>query len=203
MTLIDCKSWTLCGAADNPYVCLSYVWGDTPAAAANPDNAELANIPQTISDAISVTLELGIQYLWVDRYCIDPGDALEKHDAIRSMGSVYRNADFTIIATVDSDSNYGLPGVSRSRSPGKFCDSEGHPFTLLENPEQVVQESVWHTRGWTYQEMLLSRRRLIFIDNQVYFQCQEHHLVSDTPGLMMLEKLQASHTWQREDLRIV
>jgi hypothetical protein len=29
-------------------------------------------------------------------------------------------------------------------------------------------------RGWTYQEMVLSRRRLIFTDRQVYFQCRAH-----------------------------
>jgi hypothetical protein len=36
----------------------------------------------------------------------------------------------------------------------------------------------------TYQEMLLSRRRLVFTDTQMYFQCfMEHHIESLTPGL--------------------
>jgi hypothetical protein len=31
----------------------------------------------------------------------------------------------------------------------------------------------WFERGWTYQEGVLSRRRLMFTENQVCFQCEE------------------------------
>lgn len=36
----------------------------------------------------------------------------------------------------------------------------------------MILGSEWMTRGWTYQEALLPRRRLIFTDQQVYFECQ-------------------------------
>jgi hypothetical protein len=36
---------------------------------------------------------------------------------------------------------------------------------------QSIQESIWWERGWTYQEGVLSRRRLVFTDSQVYFEC--------------------------------
>jgi hypothetical protein len=32
------------------------------------------------------------------------------------------------------------------------------------------RDSQWNTRGWTYQEALLSRRRLVFSDTNTYFQ---------------------------------
>ncbi len=34
---------------------------------------------------------------------------------------------------------------------------------------------MWSSRAWTYQEGLLSRRRLLFTESQVYFQCMEMH----------------------------
>jgi hypothetical protein len=36
-----------------------------------------------------------------------------------------------------------------------------------------IHTSVWATRGWTYQEALLARRRLYFTDRQVYFESGE------------------------------
>jgi hypothetical protein len=47
--------------------------------------------------------------------------------------------------------------------------------SLLGNPRLEIEASKWATRGWTYQEALLSRRRLVFTRSQVYFQCQEVH----------------------------
>jgi hypothetical protein len=41
----------------------------------------------------------------------------------------------------------------------------------VEHPRQEIESSKWSTRGWTYQEVLLSSRRLVFTDSQVYFQC--------------------------------
>jgi hypothetical protein len=172
--LIDCKNRILCAAPNSQYVCLSYVWGDAPADKATSDNTTLADIPQTVSDAMYVTIQLGMRYLWVDRYCIDQNNPQEKHDAIRNMDSIYRNACITIIAAAGSGSNHGLPGVSQPRKPLPSFDIAGHAFAVLKNPMDIVQASMWNSRGWTYQEMLLSRRRLIFTDCQVYFQCQVH-----------------------------
>ena len=35
----------------------------------------------------------------------------------------------------------------------------------------AINASKWSTRGWTYQEAVLSRRRLVFTEHQVYFEC--------------------------------
>lgn len=42
-------------------------------------------------------------------------------------------------------------------------------YTALENSTSLP----WKTRGWTFQEKLLSRRLLLFNDHQVYFKCLE------------------------------
>ncbi|KAF1846244.1 HET-domain-containing protein [Cucurbitaria berberidis CBS 394.84] len=170
--LIDCKTSALCAASNSQYACLSYVWGDAPVDNATSNNQTLAKIPQTVSDAMFVTLQLGMRYLWVDRYCIDQDNLEEKHDAIRNMDSIYGNAFITIIAAAGSGSDYGLPGVSRLRKATPSVRIGSHAFMVVQDPLTDIEASIWNTRGWTYQEMLLSRRRLIFTDRQVYFQCQ-------------------------------
>ena len=112
----------LCPTLDKRYACLSYVWGDVPADKTSCDNEPLADIPQTVADAIVVTQQLGIRYLWVDRYCIGQDNAAEKHATISNMDSIYRNACITIVAAAGSDSNYGLPGISRPRKNPRSCE---------------------------------------------------------------------------------
>lgn len=38
-----------------------------------------------------------------------------------------------------------------------------------------MKRTKWATRGWTYQEGLLSKRRLIFTDEQVLWECNSMH----------------------------
>jgi len=40
------------------------------------------------------------------------------------------------------------------------------------DPLQLIKESEWFTRGWTYQEGFLSRRMLVFTEDQMSYHCQ-------------------------------
>ena len=70
--------------------------------------------PQTVEDAIVVTLRLGYRYLWVDKYCTGLDEA-HFHTQLKQMNLVYHNSVLTIIALAGKDSSHGLPGVSRRR----------------------------------------------------------------------------------------
>jgi hypothetical protein len=63
--VIDCltKKIVVVPSYDLTYIALSYVWGQQSAS-----NSDFSCIPRTIEDSITVTLALGYQYLWVDRY---------------------------------------------------------------------------------------------------------------------------------------
>ncbi|EJT81070.1 hypothetical protein GGTG_01057 [Gaeumannomyces tritici R3-111a-1] len=50
--------------------------------------------------------------------------------------------------------------------------SPGLGLLAFRGPESVIQGSTWSSRGWTYQERLLSTRCLIFAEGKVYFQCR-------------------------------
>jgi hypothetical protein len=61
--MIDVKNRKIVACPKNcDYVALSYVWGDIKPVKGGLENH---NLPQTIEDAITVTANLGIRYLWV------------------------------------------------------------------------------------------------------------------------------------------
>lgn len=173
--LLNCKTRLLEPYhAGTKFVALSYVWGtNVEKQMKESSNEGLPGLPLTIEDASKVVLELGFQYLWVDRYCIPQFDDNAKQIQIASMDMIYNCASLTIIAACGRGSAFGLPGVSaRSRPPQPSIRIDDHEIISTgSNPVRDVRNSVWMGRGWTYQEALLSKRRLIFTKKQVYFEC--------------------------------
>jgi hypothetical protein len=155
------------------FIALGYVWGTNVNEQIHQSSEQGHTVlPQTIEDALKVTLELGFQYLWVDRYCIPQHDDRVKHTQIANMDLVYNCASLTIVAVGGQNSAFGLPGVSRSRFIQPSINvGEYDLVSALSNPMRDVRNSKWMGRGWTYQEALLSKRRLFFTEKQVYFEC--------------------------------
>jgi len=181
--LIDCQTRTLVPAEDLPYVALSYRWGSIPEIFKFTDGCGQlpTKIPRTIEDAITITQKLDFRYLWVDRYCINqqPDDEQgnkEKAYQVGKMDLIYMNAELTIIAAAGSDPNYGLPGVGHQKRKSRnltACTRIGKHFliTTADTPTTSIHRTEWNTRAWTFQEALLSRRRLVFTEEQMYFEC--------------------------------
>ncbi|KAL2071780.1 hypothetical protein VTL71DRAFT_13015 [Oculimacula yallundae] len=171
LQVIDCENRAIVPASDHTYLTLSYLWGDVKDDSLFSEQLP-ESMPQTIEDALSVTLQLGFRYLWIDRYCINQQDKAETYTQLQSMGSIYRNSYLTIIATEGHNPSYGLPGVGRRhRQPFAEAKYDNQYFRSIPNPEAVVAYSKWNVRGWTYQEGILTRRRLVFTNEQVYFEC--------------------------------
>lgn len=163
-------------ARQKSYVALSYVWGNHVEDATTSKVSPLGALPATIEDAILLTTGLGYQYLWIDRYCISQDNPVERQLQIRNMNAIYEQSVVTIIAAAGDDPSYGLPGVSatpRRSQPHVKIGSR----TLISTPymKNEIRHSKWNSRGWTYQEGLLCRRRLVFTDTQIYFQCRSMH----------------------------
>jgi hypothetical protein len=92
------------------------------------------------------------------------------------MDLIYQNAELNIIAAIDKDPSYGLPGVGRWKRKWKHlatCAKVGKHFLISTDawPKVVTSGTKWETRAWKYQESLLSRRRLVFAKHQMYFEC--------------------------------
>ncbi|KAI3325818.1 heterokaryon incompatibility protein-domain-containing protein [Xylariaceae sp. AK1471] len=181
LNLIDCRNHRILSVSDinsdsePEYVALSYVWGNcTDVSKVMLEGHTLpSTLPSVVKDSIQVTLRLGYYYLWVDKYCVDNKDKIKKHEQLMHMDSVYKNAALTIVAAAGLDESYGLPGLSKNRPSRQMCFRSDN-FTLISTlplPHDSIAKSCWATRGWTYQEAILSRRRLVFTDDQLYFEC--------------------------------
>lgn len=182
MRLIDCQNRTVIDARGieqvKPllYVALSYVWGGAFHPPMQSGACLPVVLPQVIEDAIQVTLETGYRYLWVDQYCIDQDDTKHKAQQIKIMDRIYRSAAWTIVDGAGEDANSGLVGISRPRSEdlGPVRTKDGaEVFHWPSHSSQVLNESKWATRAWTYQEAFFSRRIVMFTATGLYFECQE------------------------------
>jgi hypothetical protein len=176
--VINCKTREITSLPETEnYIALSYVWGpqETPTSGNAPGHnpTTLPNVvAQTIEDAIKVTLELQMQYLWVDRYCIDQYHNENKQQQIDAMADIYENAWATIIA-LGPNHRSGLPGVSRCRDTQQpHITLQGHTLvSSMPSLQSCLKQSAWSTRAWTMQEGLLSTRCLVFTGFQVFFKC--------------------------------
>ncbi|KAF2824033.1 HET-domain-containing protein [Ophiobolus disseminans] len=174
--VIDCRKRRVISAQPGcTYVALSYVWGQPAEIEDVGDSGLPSKLPRTIVDSLTVATELQYRYLWVDRYCIDQTAAEDKHCQIQQMGAIYASADLTIIAASGKTPSKGLPGVSLKRpvSPNYECLG---PLTFVRHRTDGIGEihnSIWASRGWTFQESYLSRRRLYFTDDQMVFICND------------------------------
>ena len=182
LKVIDCRD-RLIGKLPQTrsYVTLSYVWGKPDAQysgqQAGAESLEpgllSSNLPRTIEDAIKVTLMLGYDYLWVDRYCLEKSSE-DFHRQLKQMDKVYAGSVLTIIAAAGYDGAYGLPGVSRQRKVNQPLHIGQRKLDSIPMfCSDTLENTAWSTRGWTYQEGLLPTRRLVFTDTQLYFECQE------------------------------
>ena len=107
-------------------------------------------------------------------------DEQDKLKYVPRMDFIFGSASVTIIATSGINAEAGLPGVkrgSRRRLQEPFAVNGIQLIETLDtngNGEagSYIGESVWNERGWTFQERLLSRRALVFTDEQVYWECR-------------------------------
>lgn len=198
LRVIDCQTRTIIQAqSECQYVALSYVWGcpTSPTTSTVNQNIQptLHTAPKVINDAIEVTLKLRLRYLWVDRYCINQSNKDKKLNQIRLMDLIYANARLTIIAAAGENPDYGLPGVR-----GTFRNSQPSlkvthfMVSTLPHPRWSVGHSKWASRGWTYQEGLLSKRRLVFTNEQALYECNGMNCVESL--ILPLNKLHIKST---------
>jgi hypothetical protein len=192
MWLIDTTSNCLVpGEGRGPYLTLSYRWGRSGELKALKGNikklqehmvfseAEFKKqIPTLIHNAMHLTRCLEQRYLWVDALCIVQDDDKSKGAEITRMAEIYASSIITIVAAEgDGDGSlYGLHGCTGSRELDQrviaFVDGE----MLLESTESDDTATfpfgaTYFTRGWTFQEFFMSKRRLVFRDGGAHWEC--------------------------------
>lgn len=91
---------------------------------------------------------------------------------INLMDCIYAQAELTIIST-DENPTLGLPGVGASRKTQQRLRINNIELIKTYHCDEIILESKWATRGWTFQEGYLSRRKLIFTKNEVVYLCDD------------------------------
>ncbi|KAH7247928.1 heterokaryon incompatibility protein-domain-containing protein [Fusarium solani] len=194
LILLDVKRMRLCKSDRHcRYLSLSYVWGKAKQFTTVKSNfQELQQdgaflrfrdqLPQLINDAIAFVAGLGETYLWVDALCIVQDDPEVKELYIPCMDRIYGQALLTIVALTGVDANCALPGVvAGSRTPSQSPVQLGSLILVpeLRSLAAMVESSTWRSRGWTFQEGILSKKRLYFSDSQAYWHCSVSHRSED------------------------
>jgi hypothetical protein len=92
------------------------------------------------------------------------------------MGGIYAAADLTIVAAMGDNPTYGLPGATRNSRSSRM-ERLGHQYMTVipalgsGYDHLQVTNSPWSLRAWTFQESVLSTRRLILTDRQAILIC--------------------------------
>ena len=183
------------------YLALSYVWGthgnlrNTVALKnelAQPSALRKRYVPRTIDDAITLTYRLQERYLWVDSLCIIQDDKTAKQLQVLAMDKVYAFALATIAAASDENADPGLPGVRpgtrtpfqrvetiRSITMGNRWDIDTLTSITPRDVLESAERTVWISRAWTLQEMILSTRVIFFTKNAVWYLSRDHIFEED------------------------
>ncbi|KAL5318357.1 hypothetical protein ACEPPN_013417 [Leptodophora sp. 'Broadleaf-Isolate-01'] len=212
---IDLERSCLVAFSEAPrYVALSYVWGRVPTLMTMRHNLEELSqpgafigtadqIPKTIRDAMSLTLALGIRYLWVDALCIVQDDFEIKHDHLRGMPSIYSLACFTIAVISGDNANSGIPGVGREPKPRSVPLAITLPTKTVGIVSQLHHKRlkfltrmgfsdrpIWSRRAWTMQEQMFSKR-ILLIDDLAAWLCPFTQFREE------VERAAETHEWAR------
>jgi hypothetical protein len=185
------------------YAALSYCWGDKKEAACqltttshslaqHRNRIPLKNLTRVIEDTVKTARALSIRYVWIDAICIVQDSTEDWEREAGLMGSVYSNAFLTICplssySCLEGFLNRTPPVKVKFRStlrpevhgvfnlryqPERDGVTYHFPETLL--PTDLDFLSLWHSRGWIYQEAQLSTRMLYFGHSHLYYECPNH-----------------------------
>lgn len=210
-------------SADASYITLSHCWGNTPIFTLRQGNLDMLKrdipvdqLPDLFKDALRVTSELGMKYIWIDCLCIlqDCQDDWA-HEAAR-MGDVYRYAKCNIAASGYKD---GKTGLLKERTPLPLLN---HPLfldlVLVCNKQTVgfdarkpfkgiyvrmddrefydaITKGPLNSRGWVAQERALSPAILHFTPKQMWWECRSH-IASEALPYIDLTRTLASAFYQ-------
>jgi hypothetical protein len=173
------------------YLALSYCWGEDQtiktklaSLVSHQDGIRIENLPKTIQDAIHVTRELEIDFLWVDSLCIIQDSAEDLAKEVADMSHYYSNAVATLCAAIPENCMEGFLG-QRHDEPEYQLGPFYFPASGIHEDDDVSQErslklvkmnktppQAIDKRAWTLQEALLSTRLIYFGARQIKWSCR-------------------------------
>jgi hypothetical protein len=150
---------------------------------------------------MSLVYSLGERYLWVDALCIMQDDMEHKMRDIANMDRIYNHASATLVALHGADAAAGLPGLRPNSRPPQLVETltidkgsknlDRSPSSIAVTGEvpqdtqvtanlvatppplhMAIDVAPWGTRGWTFQEKVLSTRIILYSNREAQWVCQ-------------------------------
>ncbi|PQE07936.1 heterokaryon incompatibility protein [Rutstroemia sp. NJR-2017a WRK4] len=183
------------------WAALSYQWGGSDELKLKAETfarlksgIPVGDFPSTLRDAILITRELGLQYIWIDALCIFQDSEDDWNAEAGRMRDVYAGAAITIVAANSLSTAAGIHAERplETDSNGQCQLAWSCEETVLLRPashisQRVANSSPWFTRGWTFQEGLLSPRTLSYGRDQLVWECA-HHTQDESGHINLLEQ---------------
>ncbi|TID27527.1 homodimeric type dihydroorotase [Venturia nashicola] len=188
------------------YASLSHCWGKSQQFTSTKatmsqrmTGIEVAGMPKTFRDAITIARHLGIRYLWIDSLCICQDDGADWERESAKMAGIYMNSYLNLAATRAADDAEGFLGardvrvhvpleVTLPAQNGSDKDAISGTIHLFNVPLHLAafsrsyvidEEAPLSQRGWVVQERFLAPRTLYFGSSQISFECLEKFNTED------------------------
>ncbi|KAF2183407.1 HET-domain-containing protein [Zopfia rhizophila CBS 207.26] len=182
------------------YITLSHCWGTGPVLTATKENyyslarnIPFEKLPSLFQDAIIITRQLGLRYIWIDSLCIIQDSIRDWETESAKMSAIYENSYITISATTSGDSQTHC--LSDRRKPVKidYRNTTGKEFALrarkILNHHPDAKEGTparptgpLTTRAWALQEHVLSTRILHYTETELLFECKTSYCCECQPS---------------------
>lgn len=183
------------------YATLSHRWGD----AKNMLQTFNSNItehyqgfawsalPKTFRDAIIVSQDLGLRYLWIDSLCIIQQNRVDFETECSTMHLIYLHCYCMIAAADSQDTSEGFLRLGEEARTMSVNDQSSRSADIWDKPAFVPQSTAFRyvhsqyvdwaewtkvlegglsTRGWAFQERELAPRILHYTKSGVMWECR-------------------------------
>ncbi|KAF2266743.1 HET-domain-containing protein [Lojkania enalia] len=181
------------------YATLSHCWGTGPILTTTKSNWKKLSsnipfdaLPPLFQDAVIITRQLGLRYIWIDSLCIIQDSTRDWETESSKMGSIYESSYITISAT--GSSNGGTRCLLDRRKPIKidYQNTTRREFALrarkttdhlpdIKTVEPAKPMGPLMARAWALQEHVLSTRILHYTTTELLFECKTSYRCECSP----------------------
>jgi hypothetical protein len=199
---------------DLSYLALSYCWGSGRSLCTTSetimsfrDGIEFDIVPAVLLDAAEITRELGEEYIWIDRLCIQQDDPVDWQQHALIMARIYEQAELTIAAVTSSSVHESflrpenkeprrervsraVPWPSKAKEQFGAIHARVRPkssdigYWSSKGGQRLIPIDPYplDRRGWTYQERYLAQRSVRYEPHQVVWECSTAQFLEKFPS---------------------
>ncbi|OCL15225.1 HET-domain-containing protein [Glonium stellatum] len=175
---------------DIRYASLSHCWGTGPLLTTSSENLKSRKIcidwlslPALFQDAIIITRQLGMRYLWIDAMCIIQDSKEDWECESAKMGSIYEHSYITIAAATSENSGSHCLTERCKVIKLQYLNTKGKASTLnvrkvLDHHPDPSEDAPARPKGpltnraWALQEHVLCSRVLHYTSTELIFECR-------------------------------